>query len=68
MKLLPTLIGLTVISVNVSAEVLLEEPFVCGVKIHDMYYRSGDVYMLCQPNSQFRTVSITMSIFSLSQT
>jgi len=54
MNLLPTLFGVTVVFVNVlapavttnvSTEVLPEETSVCGVKIGDMYCRSG-VYML----------------------
>lgn len=53
MNLLPPLVGVTVVLVNVfapavtanvSSEVLPEETSVCGVKIGDMYCRSGDVY------------------------
>jgi len=60
MNLLPTLFGVTVVFVNVlapavtasvSTEVLPEETSVCGVKIGDMYCRSGDVYTLCLTHS-----------------
>lgn len=64
MNLLPTLFGVTVVFVsvlapavtaNVSTEVVPpEEKSVCGVKIGDMYCRSGDVYVCCvKTNSQF---------------
>jgi len=62
MNLLPTLFGVTVVFVNVlapavtvsvSTEVLPEETSVCGVKIGDMYCRSGDVYTLGLTHSQF---------------
>jgi hypothetical protein len=62
MNLLQTLIGVTVVFVNMLApamtanvctEVLPEETSVCGVKIGDLYCRSGDVYMFCRRDSQF---------------
>jgi hypothetical protein len=62
MNLLPSLFGVTVVlvnvfvpavTVNVASAVLPEETSVCGVKIGDVYCRSGDVFMLWETHSQF---------------